>query len=44
MPEVLGPPVEVTVWNLLVAPAGTPKPVIDKMHATSGIGHGGDGD
>jgi tripartite-type tricarboxylate transporter receptor subunit TctC len=25
--------VEVTVWHALYAPAGTPKPVIDRLHA-----------
>ena len=39
MPEVpslveeLGPSTEVLFWNVLMAPAGTPKPVIDKIHA-----------
>jgi tripartite-type tricarboxylate transporter receptor subunit TctC len=31
--EELGPSTEVPFWNVLLAPAGTPKEIIDKIHA-----------
>lgn len=31
--QELGPSAEITFWNLVLAPAGTPKPIIDKIHA-----------
>ena len=31
--EELGPGTGILFWNLVLAPAGTPKPVIDKLHA-----------
>ncbi|MCC7346096.1 MAG: tripartite tricarboxylate transporter substrate binding protein [Variibacter sp.] len=31
--EQFGPNVGIVFWNLLLAPAGTPKPVIDRIHA-----------
>lgn len=33
MVQALGPGLEVVFWNVLMAPAGTPKAVIDKLHA-----------
>ena len=33
MVEQFGPNVGILFWNVLLAPAGTPKPVIDKIHA-----------
>ena len=29
----LGPNLDISFWNALLAPAGTPKPVVDKIHA-----------
>jgi len=33
MVQALGPSLEVVFWNMLLAPAGTPKAIIDKIHA-----------
>jgi len=31
--EALGPKLEITYWHAMFAPAGTPKPIIDKLNA-----------
>jgi tripartite-type tricarboxylate transporter receptor subunit TctC len=31
--QVLGPKLEITYWHAMFAPAGTPKPIIDKLNA-----------
>jgi tripartite-type tricarboxylate transporter receptor subunit TctC len=33
MVQELGPTLDIVFWNMLLAPAGTPKPVVDKIYA-----------
>jgi tripartite-type tricarboxylate transporter receptor subunit TctC len=33
MAQELGPTFDIGFWNILMAPAGTPQPIIDKIHA-----------
>ena len=32
--EKLGFPFNVSTWNMIFAPAGTPRPIVDKLNAT----------